>query len=203
MVRHLGGPDNVIKIASSYRNKQQYGLAGRLLGTTHIAFPSHQGVKEMLIDTMRQEAFRSESSSQRNYLLSSAAKIEGTYNKSQMRPFIGLKNLLESVPNKKLVEFLSIRINPNKIQEALDENEANAIRLNVLPDDDTFVLYTGNKVMVVSEYLEDATDVEVSITKSDLVAVALQRVTFNGLLKTGKLSSNNTQMARKFFALFD
>ncbi|RCL77056.1 MAG: MBL fold metallo-hydrolase [PS1 clade bacterium] len=203
LVGHLGGPDNVIKIASTYRNKEQYGLAGRLLGTTHIAFPDHQGVKEMLIDTMRQEAFRSESSSQRNYLLTSAAKIEGTYDKSQMRPFIGFKNLLESVPNKKLVEFLSIRINPNKIQEALDENEANAIRLKVLPDADTFALYAGNEVIVVSDHLEGASDIEVSITKSDLVALALQRVSFDELLKTGKLSSNNTQMARKFFALFD
>ena len=120
-----------------------------------------------------------------------------------MRPFIGFKNLLESVPNKKLVEFLSIRINPNKIQEALDENEANAIRLKVLPDADTFALYAGNEVIVVSDHLEGASDIEVSITKSDLVALALQRVSFDELLKTGKLSSNNTQMARKFFALFD
>jgi len=194
LVNTIGGVERVIQISSEYASQGNCNFAARLVSNVLRMDENNQQAKTLMIKCMRDVAYKAESSSQRNLLLTGAASLEGTYDRSKSQPFVGVVPLLASVPNDRILGMLTTKIDP-----AETANVDEKIILHIMPENKTYLMNIRNSVLRINEQPVKTGIPTASIYKLDLIEVVVGMKSFDSALKEGSLKTAYLDDVTRFF----
>ena len=126
-------------------------------------------------------------------MLAMAEQINGDYDRSQSRPFVGVGQLLGQVPIENLLSTLTPRL---RADETLTMNER--LGLRVQGTGETFTLNIRRGVLRIADGL-DAPDMPVmTASRAALIGFATRRIAFDRAIDEGMVEVADKQQAKAF-----
>ena len=194
-VTALGGLKATLDKADRAGATGDCAFAGRLLAHALRVAPDNARAKRLMIKCLRDIAYAAESTSQRNYMLAMAAELDGTYDRTKARPFVGIAQLLSQVPIENLLSTLTPRL---KVEKTLKMDES--LGLRVQGSGETFTLNIRRGVLRIADGL-DSKDLPVMIaSRAALIGFATQRIAFDRAIDEGMVQVADKKQAKAFFA---
>ena len=194
-VTALGGTTSALAIANRAASTGDCAFAGRLLAHILRAAPDNADAKRLMIKCLRDISYSAEGTSQRNYMLAMAAKLEGTYAYERARPFIGVGALLAEVPLINLLETLTPRLREEGTY-ALDIK----LGLSVAETDETFTLNIRRGILRIGEGYDDDEMPMLTTSRSVLIGLATSQLDPATALDAGQIKTNDMEKTRRFFS---
>ena len=194
-VTALGGLKATLDKADRAGATGDCAFAGRLLAHALRVAPDNARAKRLMIKCLHDIAYAAESTSQRNYMLAMAAELDGTYDRTKARPFVGIAQLLSQVPIENLLSTLTPRL---KVEKTLKMDES--LGLRVQGSGETFTLNIRRGVLRIADGL-DSKDLPVMIaSRAALIGFATQRIAFDRAIDEGMVQVADKRQAKAFFA---
>jgi len=180
-VEMMGGADRILDKGSELYDEGKYRLAMEIVNKLVYAEPGNEAGRALLADIFEQLGYQYESTSMRNSFLSAVQEL-----RSGKADLVGLKSggpdLVRAVTTSQWWDAIAIRV---------DSDKADGInfKLNfVTPDNgEQLVVEMNNGTLtnIVGFQASDA-DATLTINRSDLIPVMMQRKTFADQIQAGK-----------------
>lgn len=197
-VTALGGLNATLDKADRAGATGDCAFAGRLLAHALRVAPDNERAKRLMVKCLRDVAYAAEGTSQRNYMLAMAAQINGNYDRSQARPFVGVGQLLGQVPIENLLSTLTPRL---RADETLNMNERLGLRVHGTGE--LFTLNIRRGVLRIAEGLDTADMPVMTAPRAALIGFATQRIAFDRAIDEGMVEVADKEKAKAFFAFLD
>ena len=197
-VKALGGLAATLDKADRAGATGDCAFAGRLLAHALRVAPDNERAKRLMIKCLRDIAYAAESTSQRNYMLAMAAQLDGSYDRSKTRPFVGIAQLLSQVPIENLLSTLTPRL---KTAETLKMNER--LGLRVQGTGETFTLNIRRGVLRIADGLDAADMPVMAASRAALIGFATRRITFDRAIDEDMVQVADKEKAKAFFAFLN
>ena len=194
-VTALGGLKATLDKADRAGATGDCAFAGRLLAHALRVAPDNARAKRLMIKCLRDIAYAAESTSQRNYMLAMAAELDGTYDRTKARPFVGIAQLLSQVPIENLLSTLTPRL---KIEKTLKMDES--LGLRVQGSGETFTLNIRRGVLRIADGLDSKDLPVMTASRAALIGFATQRIAFDRAIDEGMVQVADKKQAKAFFA---
>ena len=194
-VTALGGLKATLDKADRAGATGNCAFAGRLLAHALRVAPDNARAKRLMIKCLRDIAYAAESTSQRNYMLAMAAELDGTYDRTKARPFVGIAQLLSQVPIENLLSTLTPRL---KVEKTLKMDES--LGLRVQGSGETFTLNIRRGVLRIADGLDSKDLPVMTASRAALIGFATQRIAFDRAIDEGMVQVADKKQAKAFFA---
>ena len=194
-VTALGGLKATLDKADRAGATGDCAFAGRLLAHALRVAPDNARAKRLMIKCLRDIAYAAESTSQRNYMLAMAAELDGTYDRTKARPFVGIAQLLSQVPIENLLSTLTPRL---KVEKTLKMDES--LGLRVQGSGETFTLNIRRGVLRIADGLDSKDLPVMTASRAALIGFATQRIAFDRAIDEGMVQVADKKQAKAFFA---
>jgi len=179
-VEMMGGAARIIARGQELYEEGRYLHAQEILNKLVYAEPGNQEAKDLLADVWEQIGYQQESSSVRNSFLAGALELRSGV--ASVVPTSTSPDLVRAMSTGLWLEYLGILLDGDKA-----EGERFIINL-VTPDNgERFVMELSNSVLtsIAGQQADDA-DLTITIDRSDLETVMMQRATFEQQVASGK-----------------
>lgn len=191
----MGGLKAVLDKADRAGATGNCTFAGRLLAHALRVAPDNERATRLMTKCLRDIAYASEGTSQRNYMLAMAAQLDGTYDRRNTRPFVGVAQLLAQVPTRNLLEVLTPRLK-SRMTLKLDEK----LGLKVKETGETFTLNIRRGVLRIGDGYDNGSFPKASVSRQALMGFATNRLSFDKALAGGLMTSGKPEQVKAFFA---
>lgn len=194
-VKALGGLTATLSKADRAAATGECNFAGRLLAHALRVAPDNEKAQRLMTKCLRDTAYAAESTSQRNYMLAMAAQIDGTYDRRQTRPFVGVAQLLSQVPIENLLSTLTPRL---KVAESLQLDESLGLRIQETGQTHTLNIRRG--VLRIADGLDGQNLPVMTVSRAALIGFATGRLGFARAIDEDMVSVDDKAFAKRFFA---
>lgn len=194
-VKALGGLKATIDKADRASATGDCAFAGRLLAHALRVAPDNTRAKRLMIKCLHDVAYAAEGTSQRNYMLAMAAQLDGSYDRSKARPFVGVGQLLSQVPIENLLSTLTPRL---KADATLKMDES--LGLRVQETGQTFTLNIRRGVLRIADGLDGGNLNIMTVSRAALIGFATRRIGFDKAIDEGMVEVGDKAKAKAFFA---
>ena len=194
-VKALGGLTATLSKADRAAATGQCNFAGRLLAHALRVAPDNEKAQRLMTKCLRDTAYAAESTSQRNYMLAMAAQIDGTYDRRQTRPFVGVAQLLSQVPIENLLSTLTPRL---KVAESLQLDESLGLRIQETGQTHTLNIRRG--VLRIADGLDGQNLPVMTVSRAALIGFATGRLGFTRAIDEDMVWVDDKAFAKRFFA---
>jgi alkyl sulfatase BDS1-like metallo-beta-lactamase superfamily hydrolase len=180
-VEMMGGAARIVAKGRELYEEGRYLHAQEILDKLVYAEPDNQEAKDLLADVWEQIGYQQESSSVRNSFLAGALELRSGI-PSGAAPKSTSPDLIRAMSTELWLEYLAVLLDSRKA-----EGERFTINL-VTPDNgERFAVELSNSVLTsIQGQLVDDPDLTVTIDRSDLETVMMQRATFEQQVASGK-----------------
>lgn len=194
-VTAMGGLNAVLDKADRAGATGDCAFAGRLLAHALRVAPDNARAKRLMIKCLRDIAYAAEGTSQRNYMLAMAAQLDGSYDRSKTRPFVGIAQLLSEVPIENLLSTLTPRL---KAAQTLTMDES--LGLKLAETGETFTLNIRRGVLRIADGLDGDNLPLMTVSRAALIGFATRRIGFGEAIDEGMVQVADKAGAKAFFA---
>lgn len=200
MVELAGGRDSILLTAKNSYTENDFHWAAKLAQAALTIDPTDEKAKNILVNALNSAAYASESTSQRNYLLTEALLLRGQLDRSKQKPLLAVGALLGSAENIKLVEALTPRIDPKA-----SANVKNSWIVKFIGEPEKNLITVRKGVATVRPLAghPNPPEHEITLSRQTMIGILLGQSTFARELDSGTIETNNLSAATKFFMLFD
>jgi alkyl sulfatase BDS1-like metallo-beta-lactamase superfamily hydrolase len=199
-VEYMGGADKVIARARTDFAKGEYRFVAQVLYHVVFADPANAEARELMADALEQMGYQAESATWRNAYLFGALELRFGAARLPPRPILS-PDLLSAVATDVLLDFLAVRIDPQKIG-------TRNFKLNLVLTDSTekLLLTISNSTLtqLMGKQARDA-DATITMTRQTLVALIVKETSVARAIadKTVGVEGESGLLEKLFDALDD
>lgn len=194
-----GGSDKVLSAAKSAYEGGDFAWAAKLADAVRTIEPGNQYAEDILVNAINSAAYASESTSQRNYMLTEALNIRGELDRSKQKPLLDVGGLLGSVENIKLVEALTPRVN---MTASTDIHESWIVNFRGEAEKNLLTVRKGVATVRPLAGHPNPPDNELTVDRKTMIGILVGQISFADAIDKGAASTNNPEGAKAFFGLF-
>ena len=198
-VDYMGGADAVIAHARTDFAQGEYRWVASAMKQVVFADPANRAARELEADALEQLAYQAEASTWRNAYLQGASELRnGTPN----IPGFNTANpdTLKAISNEQVFDLLGVRLNPDKAEGkhfVINWNFTDSQQRLALTLEDSALTYVSGKQAA-------GADATISLARSTLDAVMLQKTTFADAARAGLAKiDGNAATLDAFAAMLD
>ncbi len=194
-----GGRDAMLSAAKDAYDRGDFGWASKLAQAATIINPDDKDAEEILVSALNSAAYASESTSQRNYLLTEALMLRDELDRSKQKPLLDVGGLLGSVENIKLVEALTPRVN---MKDSANVKESWIVKFK--GEDETNMITVRKGVATVRPVAghPNPTTNAITVDRRTMIGVLVGQISFADAIEKGAIETDNVSGAKAFFGLF-
>lgn len=197
-VTALGGLTATLDKADRAGATGDCAFAGRLLAHALRVAPENKRAERLMVKCLRDIAYASEGTSQRNYMLAMAAQLDGSYDRSKTRPFVGVAQLLSEVPIDNLLATLTPRL---RAQETLKMNQS--LGLKIAETGETYTLNIRRGVLRIADGLDGEKLNVMTVSRPALIGFATGRIGFAQAIDENMVQVGDKTAAKAFFSFLN
>lgn len=180
-VEMMGGSAKIIAKSRTLYNQGKYYLAMEILNKLVFAEPKNQPAKDLLADVFEQIGYQQESASVRNSFLAGAFELRSGLPAGATPKSTG-PDMIKAMGTDLWLDFLGVRLNSKKA-------EGIQFTINMLTPDnkEKYAIELSNSVLTnIKGFQVEKPSLTVTLNRSDLELVMMEKSTFRDLAKVGK-----------------
>ncbi len=201
-IEYMGGVDAILTKAYKDFYEGNYRRVAQVLNQVVFAYPTHQKARRLLADTLEQLGFQCENGTWRNFYLTGAKELRDGV-RPGAAPNTASPDIIAAMPIDLLLDYFGVRLNGPKAAN-------NSMVLGLKLDDDNqghtltikngVLNYTIGRLPPAPHSLhEHWADAIITMNRSDLNNIILEKTTFQQLLDSGAININGSREAVSTF----
>ena len=198
-VEMMGGSAKILARGRQLYDSGQYLLATEILNKLVYAEPGNQAAKDLLADCFEQVGYQKESSSLRNSFLAAALELRSGI-PAGLSINTASPDTIRGMPTELWLDYLAILLD-------VDKAEGKAFVINLVTPDtgESFVVELSNATLTtINGFKAPNADLTVTLNRSDLEPVMMQKATFATQAAAGKARlEGNPQVLEQLMGSLD